>query len=138
MDVTSGGQTVRKCEEVTAIADVSGISSEKEKLDAELPYTAIALPASNLSASPMKIVIILSLFATVAMSCGDNAFRCVNPDTSVDQDWHHTELCMDRVGFSDTCWCYHRAETYAVPTGDDIQAFKDCCQSYDNFAYRQC
>lgn len=94
------------------------------EFDAELPYAPIPLPASSLSGSPMKMLILLSLFTTVAMSCGDNSYRCVNPDTRVAQDWHHTELCMDCIGISDTCWCYYRAEKYAVPTGDDIQAFK--------------
>jgi hypothetical protein len=86
----------------------------------------------------MKIFILLSLFTSVAMSCGNNAYRCVNPQGTVAEDWHHTQLCMDSVGFSDTCYCVHRAETYADPYGDNIQKFKDCCDSYENYSYREC
>ena len=84
------------------------------------------------------MLILLSLFTSVAMSCGNSAYRCVNPDVDPSEDWRHTKLCMERVGFSATCWCYHRAEDYADPSGDDIQKFKDCCQSYDNYSYREC
>jgi hypothetical protein len=123
MDVTSGDS-------------ITHVFSEKEKFDAESPYTS--RPASTLSGSWMKMLILLSLFTSVAMSCGDNAYRCVNPDGSVANDWHTTQLCMDSVGFSDTCWCSHRAEDYADPSGNDIQDFKDCCDSYLNFAWREC
>ena len=86
----------------------------------------------------IKIFILLSLFTRMAMSCGNNAYRCVNPNGSVKEDWHHTELCMKSAGFSKTCYCSHRAEIYADPSGGDIKKFKDCCLSYENFSYREC
>jgi hypothetical protein len=88
----------------------------------------------------MKMLILLSLFTSVAMSCGDDTYRCVNPDDTVEEDWRHTKLCMEKVGISDTCWCSHRAEYYADVGSDDIkiQKFKDCCESYDNFGWREC
>ena len=91
-----------------------------------------------MGATPMKMLILLSLFTSVAMSCGNNAYRCASGTSSVEEDWHHTQLCMDKVGFSATCWCYHMAENYADPSGRDIQAFKDCCLSYDNYSWREC
>jgi hypothetical protein len=84
------------------------------------------------------MLILLSLFTSVAMSCGDNAYRCKNPEGTVAEDWHHTQLCMDSVGFSATCYCWGAAETYADPSGNDIQDFKDCCQSYNNYAWVEC
>lgn len=86
----------------------------------------------------MKTVILLSLYISVANGCGNNAYRCVNPAGSVLQDWEVTQSCMTKVGFSDTCWCYHYAENFADPTGDNIEAFKNCCLSYPNYNYREC
>ena len=86
----------------------------------------------------MKTLVLLSLFVNVANCCGDNAYRCVDPDGSVDGDWAVTRSCMIRLGFSDDCWCSHRAEWYADPSGADINAFKNCCRSFPNFGWREC
>jgi hypothetical protein len=84
----------------------------------------------------MKMLVLLSLFTSVAMSCGDGAYRCVNPDDTPAQNWERTKTCMDKVGGSD-CWCYHWAEYY-VDVGDNVQAFQDCCSGFDGYSSREC
>ena len=83
----------------------------------------------------MKMLVLLSLFTSaMALSCSnsDNALRCVDPNgDDSGANWRLTAACMKRVGFEDTCWCYGRAEDYASPSDDKVQAFKDCCGGYN-------
>ncbi|KAJ7871567.1 hypothetical protein B0H13DRAFT_2349854 [Mycena leptocephala] len=83
-------------------------------------------------------IAIVALAATQVKGCGDNAFRCVNPDGSVEDDWNATNACMDKVGITNTCYCSHRAEFYADPDGNNIQKFKDCCDATPNYGWREC
>ena len=135
--------------------------SEKEQFDAELPvsYTSIpgiggvvannrpnpystthhsVMPSTRLS---MKNLLLLSLFVNVASACGNNAYRCVKEGGSVAKDWEVTWECMQQVGFDATCTCYHMVETYADPSGSDINDFKNdfkkCCAEVGYHA-REC
>ena len=140
-----------------SITDVS----EREQSDAESSYTAMSNPdiggpgvpadykpnstirLSGIPAKPsvrlsMKTLMLLSLFVNVANGCGSNAYRCVNSGGSVDDDAAITRACMIKVGFDSDCYCYHMAETYADPYGNDINAFKNCCRDYDHYYPREC
>ena len=90
-----------------------------------------------MGATSVKMLVLLSLFTSVAMSCGDGTYRCVNPHKTVAEDWEHTKTCMDRVKVSDTCYCVHRTEIYA-DVGDKVEAFKDCCTSFIGYSAREC
>lgn len=87
----------------------------------------------------MKAIIVALAFAASAIACGDNAYRCKNPQGTIEDDWKFTQDCMQRVGFEDTCWCYHRAQTYADPGSQaKIEAFQKCCNSLQNYAAAEC
>ena len=130
--------------------------SEKKQSDAELSNSTMFIPSicsvlADYKPNPfrfsgsssvrlsMKTLMLLSLFVNVANGCGDHAYRCVSDLESISQDWAATENCMQKVGFSLECECWHRFETYAHPFGDDIQSFIDCCESYGNqYVAREC
>lgn len=85
----------------------------------------------------MKLSAILLLhFTALAIACGDNAYRCVGPDT-VSDDAAKTNQCCTSLG-QDTCYCYHRAENFCDPDADNIQNFKDCCGSFQDYEAREC
>ena len=85
------------------------------------------------------MLILLSLFTSVAMSCGDDTYRCVNPNATPAQEWEHTETCMARVGVpaADSCYCYQRSE-YFAEVRDKVQAFRDCCSSFTGYSSHEC
>lgn len=88
----------------------------------------------------MKMLILLSLFTTVAMSCGDNAYRCVGPSRNAAEDFRHTQLCLKSVGLdeNDTCYCWGSAQDYGDVGSDKAEAFRACCEGYDNYSVREC
>ena len=92
-------------------------------------------PSMRLS---MRTLILLSLFVNVANGCGNNAWRCVNARGSVEDDYVVTRACMKKVGFDSTCYCSHMAETYADPFGSDVDKFRQCCYTFDNYVPREC
>ncbi|TGO31403.1 hypothetical protein BHYA_0987g00010 [Botrytis hyacinthi] len=65
----------------------------------------------------------LLLAATTAYACGDNAYRCKNPDKSVDEMWQVTHKICNNLR-EDDCYCSHWAEYYCDPFGDNIGKFK--------------
>lgn len=85
----------------------------------------------------MKMLMLLSLFTSVAMSCGENTYRCVSPGSAAKEDWRHTKACMDKLGIVDDCYCIHRAETFAV-AGNRAEDFKNCCTDFPNYYWREC
>jgi len=85
----------------------------------------------------MRAIIVVLTFAVSVIACGENAFRCVNPRGSYDDDWRVTNECMDDLDISDTCYCSHKAAYYADATGM-VDEFKECCQDYGNYEAREC
>jgi hypothetical protein len=85
----------------------------------------------------MKFLTACLVFIGVASACGDNAYRCVNPDGFVTDDWAKTKACCNKIA-EEYCYCSHRAEEYCDPFGSNIQKFKDCCESYKGFEWREC
>jgi len=80
----------------------------------------------------------LLLSAATAYACGDNAYRCKNPDKSVDEMWKVThKICNDIK--EDDCYCSHWAEYYCDPFGDNIKKFKEQCENEgDNWYWNEC
>lgn len=77
-------------------------------------------------------------FAVSVIACGDNAYRCKNPDKSVQEHWTVTKNIADQLR-EDTCYCYHWAEYYADPYGDNIQKFKSLCEDRgENWYWTEC
>lgn len=70
--------------------------------------------------------------------CGENAFRCINPHGTAENDWKNTQQCMKKLGITDICWCYHWAEYYADVDGSDARTFGACCQEESGSDYREC
>ncbi|KAK4151241.1 hypothetical protein C8A00DRAFT_36140 [Chaetomidium leptoderma] len=86
----------------------------------------------------MKFLAALLVGASVAYACGDNAYRCKNPDADVGEMYEVTKKICDQLG-EDTCWCYHLAEDYCDPSGDNIQKFKDMCENHGgNWYWSEC
>lgn len=85
----------------------------------------------------MKVFCTLLLYVAIASACGDNAYRCINPEGSISQDWAKTNYCCNQLA-EDTCYCSHRAETYCDPYGPNIDRFKKCCESFTDFSWREC
>lgn len=86
----------------------------------------------------MKLTFSFIALLNVALvaACGDDAWRCVNPNGKVDGDNALTQFCKMKLGMED-CYCSHRAETY-VNVGDKLEDFKACCKLLEGFSYRQC
>jgi hypothetical protein len=75
----------------------------------------------------MHLLTFILLAAPAAYACGDNAYRCKNPDVSVEKMWKVTHSICNNLK-EDDCYCSHWAEYYCDPTGDNIQKFKDQCE----------
>lgn len=73
-----------------------------------------------------------------AKGCGENAYRCINPISTVENDWKNTKQCMEKLGILDTCWCLHEGQNYADVSGIDAGAFKDCCQEESGSDSHKC
>ncbi|KAJ7867812.1 hypothetical protein B0H13DRAFT_1636050 [Mycena leptocephala] len=101
-------------------------------------YIAIVALAATQGTGIPRCFKPIFLTCNFSQGCGDNAYRCVNPNGSVEDDWNATKACMDKVGITNTCYCSHRAETYADPDGNNIQKFKDCCDATPNYGWREC
>jgi hypothetical protein len=97
--------------------------------------TIAALAATKGMGVPRHVKFILTSIKAV-VGCGDNGYRCKNPEGDVSDDWVITRACMIAMGISETCWCYGYAENYAVV--DDAHAFAACCQSFPNYAASNC
>ncbi|TGO81895.1 hypothetical protein BPOR_0980g00010 [Botrytis porri] len=67
------------------------------------------------------------LAATTAYACGDNAYRCKNPDKSVDEMWQVTHKICNNLQ-EDDCYCSHWAEYYCDPYGGNVEKFKQQCE----------
>jgi hypothetical protein len=76
----------------------------------------------------LRFLPVFLLYASVAYASGDNAYRCKNPDNTVDEDWKATEAICDKLG-ADDCYCSHWAEYYCDPYGDNIDKFKKECEA---------
>ncbi|CAJ0555434.1 Ff.00g054990.m01.CDS01 [Fusarium sp. VM40] len=65
-------------------------------------------------------------------ACGDNSYRCKNPDKSIQDTYKVTmEICNGR--------CSHWAEDYCDPFGDNIQKFKEKCENQgENWYWVEC
>lgn len=86
----------------------------------------------------MKFLATLLLGASVAYACGDNAFRCKNPDKSVSEMYKVTKDICDNLG-EDDCYCSHWAEYYCDPYGDNIAKFKTQCENQgENWYWSEC
>ena len=85
----------------------------------------------------MKSLTVFLLLITCASACGDNAYRCVNPEGSVADDGAKTRSCCTKLAQTD-CYCAHRAEDYCDPDKDNIDNFKECCESFEGFGWREC
>ncbi|CAD6441808.1 2b5ef486-8f2c-4841-ade2-4051bedebba8 [Sclerotinia trifoliorum] len=80
----------------------------------------------------------LLLSATTAYACGGNAYRCKNPDKSVDEMWAVTRKICNNLK-EDDCYCYHWAEYYCDPYGDNIEKFKHACVNEgDDWYWTEC
>lgn len=69
---------------------------------------------------------ILLCAASVASACGDNGYRCKNPDASVNDDYIATKYICNKLQ-EDTCYCSHYAEDYCDPSDSNIAKFKELC-----------
>jgi hypothetical protein len=66
----------------------------------------------------------------VGYACGDNTYRFKNPDASVAVMSKVTRAIYDELD-GDTCWCYHWAEDYCHPFGDEnATKFKEECENH--------
>ena len=83
-----------------------------------------------------SLVLLFPLFA-LTLACGDNAYRCKNPDKSVDDMWVMTKSICNELN-EDICWCYYWAEYYCDPSGDNINKFKEMCDSHSNWYWTEC
>ena len=87
----------------------------------------------------MKMLILLSLFTSVAMSCGDAnyTYRCYGAGAN---DWSHTQRCMKKLGIpeGDNCYCWQSYNYFAQTESDVTQAFRDCCGSFVGSSVRKC
>jgi hypothetical protein len=89
----------------------------------------------------MRVIILVLAFAVSVIACSDDAYRCVNPNGSVDDDWQATQKAMKSSGLShgNTCWCYRYAEDYVQLNGEDqIGKFQKACESQPNYSWREC
>ncbi|KAI8664695.1 hypothetical protein NCS56_00903200 [Fusarium sp. Ph1] len=71
----------------------------------------------------------LLLDAPIVHACGNNAYRCKNPDASIEEMWRVTHQICNDLG-EDDCYCYHWAEYFCDPSGDNIDKFKQKCQDH--------
>jgi hypothetical protein len=78
------------------------------------------------------------LYIALTSACGENAYRCVNPDGSVEDDWAKTQECAVKLGTLSECWCWGLAQFHIDAPSDKIDAFKKCCESSENFGWREC
>ena len=86
----------------------------------------------------MKFLAALLLGASVAYACGDNSYRCKNPDKTV-SEMHDVTMNICKNLNEGTCWCYHWAEDYCDPSGDNIEKFKEQCQQEgENWYWTEC
>lgn len=86
----------------------------------------------------MKFLPEILLLASAVYACGDNAYRCKNPDASVSEDWEVTNKICTQLG-EDTCYCSHWAEYYCDPFGDNIAKFKQMCEAHaENWYWTEC
>ena len=74
----------------------------------------------------MRFLSALLLSVSAVYACGENAYRCKNPNVSVNEMWVVTHRICDKLG-EDDCYCSHWAEYYCDPSGYNIQKFKDEC-----------
>ncbi|KAF4333973.1 hypothetical protein FBEOM_12209 [Fusarium beomiforme] len=80
----------------------------------------------------------LLLGVPAVYACGDNSYRCKNPDKTVSEMYKVTKNICDELN-EDTCWCYHWAEDYCDPFGDNIKKFKQKCEDYgENWYWSEC
>ncbi|EXM13935.1 hypothetical protein RAB80_014004 [Fusarium oxysporum f. sp. vasinfectum] len=86
----------------------------------------------------MNFLKALLLAVPAVYACGDNAYRCKNPDKTVSEMYRVTKNICDELK-EDTCWCYHWAEDYCDPFGDNIKKFKQKCEDYgENWYWSEC
>jgi hypothetical protein len=86
----------------------------------------------------MKFVPLLLCWASIVSACGDNAYRCKNPDVSTEEMWKVTKHICDDLN-EETCFCVHWVEYYCDPQGDNIQKFKYACQNHaENWFWNEC
>ena len=85
----------------------------------------------------MRSPFVLFLLLALTNACGDNAYRCQNPENGRDDDWAMTRsICNDLK--EDDCWCSHRAEFFCDPYGDNIAKFKEMCDSHQGYDWNEC
>jgi len=83
--------------------------------------------------------ITILLFTALASACADNAFRCLHPSGSQNDDTIQTTECSKQLGLvPDSCYCTHRTEYFVEVPQEKFQAFVDCCQSVDGGKYLEC
>ena len=85
----------------------------------------------------MKLLLSVSLYIALCLACGDNGYRCVNRDGSVDDDYTATIYCCFQLEQA-PCWCFRRAEDYCDVESSKIEDFKVCCEGNINFSWRHC
>jgi hypothetical protein len=73
-------------------------------------------------------VLLLLLCGSLVSACGDNSYRCRNPDKIVDEISQRTRKICESLN-EEECWCVHQAEFYCSTSGDNIQKFKDMCEA---------
>jgi len=85
------------------------------------------------------ISVAIALFtALAAASCGDDAYRCTNPDGTIANDFLKSKECAAKLGITQTCWCSYWAEDYIEVPEDKVEDFKNCCESSEGFSTREC
>lgn len=85
----------------------------------------------------MKLLLFIPLYIALCLACGDNGYRCVNPNGSVEDDHTVTFNCCNKLK-QGSCWCSHRSEDYCNVASSRIEDFKVCCESNLDFSWRNC
>ncbi|KAJ0142685.1 Uncharacterized protein HZ326_14498 [Fusarium oxysporum f. sp. albedinis] len=86
----------------------------------------------------MQFLSLLVLLAPVASSCGDNTYRCKNPDKSTAEEQAVTTKICSSLG-NGYCYCNHRAEWFCDTFGEDINKFKKSCEDQgENWYWVDC
>jgi hypothetical protein len=86
----------------------------------------------------MRYIPVFLLCASVAYACGDDAYRCVNVEDSVQKDYKVTKTICDQLAGS-ACYCARRAEYYCETEVDNIEKFKQLCKNHGTgWGWRSC